>query len=655
MISDGRQRAGHVPSSSPGAARWGILVGVVVAWLVVVAIEFFHLGAGGDQGAGPAWLRDLDLSPADTQLWFWILPVLAGLLLWPGRRTVRPVATESDVREVEAGSEYHPLTSVTLLVAAIAGLAHWGLLTWVDSEMGGATPAYHDESSYLLQAQTIGEWLGGARGKGISLWTQPSAQPEELFDQMHVWNRGVRASRYFPGTGLWLAVCGGTTDESAVLAIQLAGCLAVVCWTLVAGRLGGNAAAGVAGIFLAVAPGCLLFDNLILAHAPTVLGLGLLYLAWTYQPAYGAQRDPTWRACWGWSLAAGTGLAGAMVCRPVTAAGVALPLGLVWLTRCFHSRCPVNGCASERRLSLGGTLGLGLPLLVGFAIMAGQNQVITGSFTTTAYSAYTERFTPRHVYGFNNRVRGERQMGSEVWTHYDEWTENLTLPLAGANLGRRLVSSWRYTVGLIPGIVVCGLIAGVYGRLSTVTRSLLGGIVGLHAVYFPYWFDGIMHWHYVYESAPLWILLLAVSSVEVGRQAWLAGQRAVAVVGGLALIVAVVGQLVPVGSPLPTRLAVGISELRFAKRKYQAFDAVIDQQVRVRPAVVAVIPDPDDRHIDFVRNPAHLDGPVLIVRHLPDRFPLDRFGEWFPGRAVFTVDAKTGDVRRIAGATQPSR
>ncbi len=160
-----------------------------------------------------------------------------------------------------------------------------------------------------------------------------------------------------------------------------------------------------------------------------------------------------------------------------------------------------------------------------------------------------------------------------------------------------------------------------------------------------------MHWHYVYESAPLWIVLLAVTSVEVGRQAWSTGRWAVPVTGVVALVAAAAGQLLPVGSPLPTRLAVGVSELRFSKSKYQAFAALIDQQVRDRPAVVAVIPDPDDRHIDFVRNPTRVDGPVLFVRYLPERFPLDQFGEWFPDRAVFTVNAKTGEVRKIANST----
>src|SRR5438552_3811289 len=56
-------------------------------------------------------------------------------------------------------------------------------------------PAYHDEYSYLFQAETF---LAGR------VWF-PSHEGARLFDQMHVLNEGRFASRYFPGTGSWMA------------------------------------------------------------------------------------------------------------------------------------------------------------------------------------------------------------------------------------------------------------------------------------------------------------------------------------------------------------------------------------------------------------------------------------------------------------------
>ena len=57
-------------------------------------------------------------------------------------------------------------------------------------------PAYHDEYSYLFQARTL---LAGRFS-----FPGSTVQPE-LFDQMHVLNEGRMASRYYPGTGIWLA------------------------------------------------------------------------------------------------------------------------------------------------------------------------------------------------------------------------------------------------------------------------------------------------------------------------------------------------------------------------------------------------------------------------------------------------------------------
>src|SRR5207237_6153132 len=77
------------------------------------------------------------------------------------------------------------LLAATSLAASIA----------VGSRFDKLPPAYHDEYSYLFQAETF---LAGR----VSF---PSHEAARLFDQMHVVNEGRFASRYFPGTGLWMA------------------------------------------------------------------------------------------------------------------------------------------------------------------------------------------------------------------------------------------------------------------------------------------------------------------------------------------------------------------------------------------------------------------------------------------------------------------
>src|SRR5262249_60843125 len=70
-----------------------------------------------------------------------------------------------------------------------------------------------------------------------------------------------------------------------------------------------------------------LFSNLLLAHHPTLVGLGLFLLGYLRMICKGSKA---------WALAAGLGLAFAMLCRPLTAAGVAFPFGvhfLLWMWR----------------------------------------------------------------------------------------------------------------------------------------------------------------------------------------------------------------------------------------------------------------------------------------------------------------------------------
>src|SRR5690606_32850750 len=80
---------------------------------------------------------------------------------------------------------------LSLLVAA----AGWGMAWYVAQQFGDLPPAYHDEFSYLFQAETF---LAGR----VSYPSHPTMP--ELFDQMHVLNEGRFASRYFPGTAIWM-------------------------------------------------------------------------------------------------------------------------------------------------------------------------------------------------------------------------------------------------------------------------------------------------------------------------------------------------------------------------------------------------------------------------------------------------------------------
>src|SRR5271155_19137 len=48
-------------------------------------------------------------------------------------------------------------------------------------------------------------------------------------------------------------------------------------------------------------------------------------------------------------------------------------------------------------------------------------------------------------------------------------------------------------------------------------KLIAASVVSLHVVHVPYWFVGIMGWHYVLETAPLLLLLFAITSRDVVR------------------------------------------------------------------------------------------------------------------------------------------
>ncbi|HAW30053.1 MAG TPA: hypothetical protein DCY03_18335, partial [Planctomycetaceae bacterium] len=258
-------------------------------------------------------------------------------------------------------------------------------------------------------------------------WLPGHADAPELFDQVHVLNEGKMASRYFPGTGLWLApfVAWGHPYR----AYWLAGALTTffIFW---AGReLAGNGVGLLAGLIVALSPGMAIFSNLLLAHHPTLVGLSAFLFFFLRMQRTRSFRD---------ALLAGVGLAFGMLCRPMTAAGFALPFG-IWLGVEVVRWClpRVNHKATDsatEKSVVPQITGLAIPLACGLIGLFFYNQSITDSGWKMPYQLYTDLYTPRHVYGFDNVVRGEQKLGPKVLENYDKWAENLTPALAAQNV-----------------------------------------------------------------------------------------------------------------------------------------------------------------------------------------------------------------------------
>lgn len=320
---------------------------------------------------------------------------------------------------------------------------------------------------------------------------------------------------------------------------------------------------------------------------------------------------------------------------------------------------------------------MALPLIVGFVVLGVHNRAITGSVTTSPYQVFNDVYTPRHVYGFNNVVRGEQHLGPRVLDHYDRWAINLTSALAVENSKNRLLASWQWTVGLVPLLVavvvfvvghvsnvpaVFGFRAPIHGHVENVPHVgdgrwwlIFASIVSLFAVHVPYWFVGIFHWHYVFETGPLWCLLLA-SATDTLCRAWLAAERPRMPIWWACVIASTMVINLVDFAPFwyPSKLQAGVEQIAFSRLRYQAVEELFRRDVRQRPALVLIEADPADRSIDYVVNEPSLSAELLRGRYPVADWPLDKIVAEFPDRTVYLFRAKTGELQQVSRLQEPA-
>jgi hypothetical protein len=165
----------------------------------------------------------------------------------------------------------------------------------------------------------------------------------------------------------------------------------------------------------------------------------------------------------------------------------------------------------------------------------------------------------------------------------------------------------------------------------------------------PYWFVGIMGWHYVFETAPLLLLLFAVTSRELAA-VWTATGRIVMPIWWAALLAsAVVTNWIPF-DPFwsESRIDAGVQEVAFARLRYERFQRTLDQLVNRRPALVLIEGDPADRSIDYVVNDPQLNGPILRGRYRPGKTNLAEVRAAFPDRTLYLFDVKSNRMSQLS-------
>lgn len=597
---------------------WWIVWGSMLAgWIAAFAIPW-------TEWSPPAWHEVLDwradfsLSAYAIVLFPLCLVLRSGLLLHRRdvlRNFVRKLSSFCFPDEVKTRDFQAVDWCLSLGVSTLSLLMSWQ----AGQTLRNLPPAYHDEYSYLFQAKTL------SAGR-FSFPSHPTVAA--VFDQMHIVNQGRFASRYYPGTGIWIAPWLAMGHPFWGHWLAGAWTTFFAFWTV--RYLSGTGTALIAGLLIALSPGLALFSNLLLAHHPTLAGISFFlfyFTKWSHTPRSG------------YLILAGIGLGFSVLCRPATAVGIGLPYACWFLYWCWINR------ANRNTHWLRHGVCLFLPLLITFLVMIAYHQDITGRWLQSPYQLYTDTYSPRHVYGFYNVTRGTKALSNRslpaVTRNYDAWAEELTPEMATRHILTRLVTSWRWSLGTIPilWVMLASLCSG--NSCPAGWKLLFCAIVSLHAIHVPYWFDGIMHWHYVFESSVLWLMLVAGATGYMVKQSLIVDRPWLVIWLGLLLTGSAITNWVSCPPFWNTRLEVALLEIRFPKVIYAGFQQLLKRQVTELPALVLVIPDPADRHMDLVTNDPSLDSPILIGRLVETELPLKRIAQEFPDRHIYIYDAKT--------------
>jgi hypothetical protein len=645
---------------------WG--VGCLLALIVIVPTEFARYQTFAENDI--PWLFSMDIDTTPFALLFIALPgfwfapaVRAGrfwktCLLWFG---------ESPGSENNHAGSIRRAWILALAVGAVALLNCWRVSSSVvhpdvNVTFGNLPPALHDEYSYEFQARTL---LDGR----LSYESHPTAA--RLFDQYHVINEGRFASRYFPGTGIWLAPF--VAIDHAHWAQWLATVLICMFVFGIGRELSCNGVGLLAGVLVGCSPGMILFGNLLLAHQPTLVGLGLFLFCFFRMIRCLASEKPTSRSLILLASFSGCGLTFAMLCRPMSAAGVALPFGIWiawWLFKNIRDRQSSKGVdPSQWGMSWSIIGGFGIPLAIGFGVLLVHNSNTTSDAFRTPYQLYTDIYTPRHAYGFNNAVDAKSIAPDRVLENYNNWAENLDAERAIDNVYQRLKASTQWTVGLIVVLIsVVVFVAGVCckrrsldltneGSTNSPTCALdqrwwliLASVISLHVAHIPYWYDGILHWHYVFESGILLCLIVAAASLMLVRLARSLDRPWLQLWWASVLLVSLFVNLFDCSPFWEARLSGGVAQFGFAKLKHYVVEQIVEQRIN-EPAIVLVRHDPADRHNDYVNNDPALSNTILFARlpaaTMTEEATIKLARAAFPERRLFVFDVVTNSLRAI--------
>jgi hypothetical protein len=402
-----------------------------------------------------------------------IVMILAGLVAWLVLRRSTTITAALD--------RWLGLRGAPALLGLVSALALWW--TW-----GSLNPVevIHDETAYLLQATLLahGHVLGPAR---------PIAA---FFEQFQVFAEPAVTAKYplgFPLAlvpGIWLGIPGLVP----VLLIGLSGGLIFA----LARRVSTPATALVAWTLWFTAPGSIPFRQLIMSETLTTT---LWLIGW-----WGLlEWKETGSRRWLMMVAAAT--AWCVITRPLTGAAFGVVTGAVVVA---------IGAREGRLGSLVPAAGVALLILV---ILPLQNQVVTGSWTESAWSHYTRVYAPSDHFGFGvDSTPPQRSLppdfGDYIW-YYGEFHRNFG-PAAVPRLfvergGQVLHDAWGWTAPVAALVAGLGLAGAGAPLLIAAATALLLLLLHLGFAHPPEWSI------YYEEMVPVLAVLTAVGARRVAE------------------------------------------------------------------------------------------------------------------------------------------
>jgi len=157
-----------------------------------------------------------------------------------------------------------------------------------------------------------------------------------------------------------------------------------------------------------------------------------------------------------------------------------------------------------------------------------------------------------------------------------------------------------------------------------------------------------MHWHYVFETGPLWLLLFAYATAalvrgwEIQNRPWMKFWWS-----GLVLLTVATSYVSIEPFWTTSRTDLAINNIGFSRLKYERVRQLVHRTTTGRSALILVKPDPADRHIDYVVNTPALNGQILFGRYREGVTPLPEIQKDFPDRDVYLFDVQSGRLLSV--------